>query len=117
MGASRVEVAQERAVPLLCLLLLTGLDQVAALGIDHVSDGGLDGDLCVAVGVGWAERAVLGDGDHVREAGRIAVDGGRAGEDDVVDVVADHGPQKAEGALDIDAVVVEGLFSGFSDGL
>ena len=115
--ASRVEVAQESTVPLLSLLLLAGLDQVVALGVDHVGDGGLDGDLGVAVGVGWAERAVLGDGDHVGEAGRVAVDGGRAGEDNVVDVVADHGAQEAEGALDIDAVVVEGLLGGFSNGL
>lgn len=117
MRASGVEVAQQGSVPLLSLLLLASLGESSALSIDHIGDGRLNGELGVAVRVGWAERALLGDGDHVGETGCITVDGGRAGEDDVVDVVADHGPQEAEGALNIDAVVVERFLGRFTDGL
>lgn len=90
VGTSGVEVAEQSTVPLLGLGLVAGLGGVVALGVDHVGDGGLDGELGVAVRVGGAQRAVLGDGDHVGEAGGITVDGGGAGEDNVGDIVLDH---------------------------
>ncbi|POR37440.1 Putative quinone oxidoreductase [Tolypocladium paradoxum] len=106
VGAAGVEVAQQRGVPL--LKGLAGLVEVAALGVDAVGDDVLDHRLGAAVGVGRADGAVLGDGDHVGEARRVAVDGGRRGEDDVGDVVALHGPQQGDAAADVDAVVLEG---------
>lgn len=115
--ASRVEVAQQSAVPLLSLSLVTSLEGVVALSVDQVGDGGLNGELGVSVGVGRAQRAILGDGDHVRETGSVTVDGGGAGEDDVGDIVADHGAQEAEGAEDVDMVVVQGLLARLADGL
>ncbi|KND92431.1 putative quinone oxidoreductase [Tolypocladium ophioglossoides CBS 100239] len=104
VGAAWVKVAQQGAVPL--LEGLAGLLEVAALGVDAVGDDVLDHRLGAAVGVGGADRAVLGDGDHVGEARCVAVDGGRRGEDDVGDVVALHGPQEGDAAADVDALRV-----------
>lgn len=92
MRTSRVEVTQQSAVPLVRLSLVARLGRVVALGVDHVRDGVLNGEFGVAVRIGRAQWAVFGDWDHIREAGGIAVDGGRAGEDDVGDVVTHHGP-------------------------
>lgn len=117
VGTGGVEVTEQGTVPLLGLGLVAGLDGVVALSVDHVGDGGLNGELCVAVGVGGAQRALLGDGNHVGEAGGIAVDGGGAGENNVGDVVADHRAQKVDGAVDVDHVVVQGLLAGLADSL
>lgn len=117
MSTGGVEVAEQGTVPLLGLSLVAGLDGVVALSVDDVGDGGLDGELGVAVGVGGTQRALLGDGDHVGEASGITVDGGGAGEDDVGDIVADHGAQEADGAVDVDVVVVQRLLTGLTDGL
>jgi len=117
VSTSGVEIAQQSAVPLVSLSLVTSLEGVVALSVDHIGDGGLNGELGVSEGVGRAQRAMLGDGDHVGETGSITVDGGRAGEDNVGNVVADHGAQEAEGAVDVDMVVVQGLLARFADGL
>ena len=61
--------------------------------------------LPISVDVGGADGAVLGDGDHVGDAGGVAVDGGGRGEDDVGDVVFDHGGEEGNGTADVDAVV------------
>lgn len=103
MRAGGVEVAEEGGVPVLagfsCFL------EVVALRVDVVGDAGFDGGLCAAVGVCGADGADFGDGDHVFEAGGVAVDGGGGGEDDVGDVVAGHGGEEADGAVDVCAVV------------
>lgn len=112
-----VEVTEESTVPLLGLGLVAGLGSVVALSVDHVGDGGLDGELGVTVGVGGAQRALLGDGDHVGEAGSIAVDGGRAGEDNVGDIVTNHRPQEVDGTVDVDQVVVQRLLAGLANSL
>ena len=117
VSTSRVEVAEESTVPLLGLGLVAGLGGVVALSVDHVGDGGLNGELGVAVGVGGTQRAVLGDGDHVREASGVTVNGGGAGEDNVGDIVLDHGAQEVDGAVDVDQVVVQGLLARFTDSL
>lgn len=117
VGTGGVEVAEQSTVPLLGLGLVAGLGGVVTLGIDQVGDGGLDSELGVAVGVGGTQRAVLGDGDHVGEAGGITVDGGGAGEDNVGDIVLDHGAQEVDGAVDVDQVVVQGLLAGLANGL
>ncbi|KAJ6444934.1 LOW QUALITY PROTEIN: putative quinone oxidoreductase [Purpureocillium lavendulum] len=113
--AAGVEVAQQGAVPL--VVGLASLLQVVALGLDEVGDDVLDHRLCAAVRVGRADGAVLGDGDHVGEAGGIAVDGRRGGEDDVGDVVALHGAEEGDAAADVDAVVLERDLTRLADGL
>lgn len=117
VGTGGVEVAEQSAIPLLGLGLVTSLDGVVTLGVDNVGDGGLNSELGVAVGVGRTQRAVLGDGDHVGEAGGIAVDGGGAGEDNVGDIVLDHGAQEVDGAVNINQVVVQGFLAGLANGL
>lgn len=117
MSASGVEVTQQSGVPLLSLLGLALLGEVIALSVDEVGDRSLDGELGVSVRVGGTERALFGDGDHVGETSGVAVDGGGAGEDDVVDIVLLHGAEEVDGAVDVDEVVVEGFLAGLADGL
>lgn len=112
-----VEVTEESTIPLLGLSLVAGLDGVVALGVDCVGDGELNGELGVTVGVGRAQRALLGDGNHVGETGGITIDGGGAGEDNVGDIVLDHGTQEVDGAVDVDVVVVEGLLARLANSL
>lgn len=115
VGTAGVEVAQQSAVPLLERLAL--LLQVVALSVDVVRDDVLNHGLGAAVGVGRANGAVLGDGDHVGESSRIAVDGGGGGEDNVGDIVAGHGLEEGNAAANIDAVVFERDHGRLSDGL
>lgn len=96
---------------------LAGLLKLVALGVDVVGDDLLDEGLGVAVGVGRADGAVLGDGNHVGKAGRVAVDGGGRGEDNVGDVVLGHGAEEGDGTADVDAVVLQGDLARFADGL
>lgn len=117
VSTSGVEVPQQSTVPLAGLSLVAGLGGIVALSVDQVGDGVLNSELGVSVGVGGAQRADLGDGDHVRETGSVTVDGGRAREDDVGNVVADHGAQETDGAVDVDMVVVQGLLARFPDSL
>lgn len=75
VGSRRVEVPQQGGV-VERLIASLGLGSVS-LGVDPRSDHLLDSHLCVAVRVRGAERADLGDGNHVREAGGITIDCGR----------------------------------------
>ncbi len=110
--AGRVEVAQQRSVPAVAgFAFFFG---VAALGVDVVADEVFHSGFGVAIGVCGADGAFFGDGDHVREAGCVAVDGGGGGEDDVGDVVFGHGGEEVDGAVDVGAVIFEGDFCGFS---
>ena len=115
VATSRVEVSEESGVVLAASLAI--LLCLAAFGVDVVGDHGLDTELGVAVRVGRAERALFGDGDHVREAGGIAVDGCGGREDDVGDVVLGHAAQETERAEDVDAVVLERDLARLADGL
>ena len=118
MAPARVEVPQQRRVPPLHLLrALPRPLVVRPRRRDVVADRGLGGDFRVAVRVGGAERALLGDGDHVGEARGVAVHGRRRGEDDVVDAVARHRAQQAERAVDVGVPVVERALAGLADGL
>ena len=118
MRTGGVEVPQQRGVPLLDLLVvLASLLRVVALSFDGVCNGTLDGGLCAAVYVGRADGAVFRDGDHVGDARRIAVDGRGRREDDVCDIVLDHGGEKRNRAADVDAVVCEGDLARLSNGL
>lgn len=115
VGAAGVEVAQVGTVPL--RVGLASLLEVVSLGRDVVLDDTLDHRLRAAVGVGRADGAVLWDGNHVGEACRVAVDGGRGGEDDVGDIVLGHGAHQADAAADIDAVVLEWDLARLANGL
>ena len=115
VGATGVEVAEVGTVPL--LVRLAGLLEVVALGVDVVGNDILDDGLGAAVGVGWADGAVLGDGDHVGDTSSVAVDGGGGGEDDVGDVVTLHGAQQGDATTNVDAVVLEGDLARLANGL
>lgn len=82
-----------------------------------VGDDVLDHGLGATVGVGSTLGAVLGDGNHVLEAGGVAVDGGGGGEDNVGDIVAGHGLEERDAAANVDAVVLEGDLGRFANGL
>jgi hypothetical protein len=113
----RIKVPQQRGIPLQPLLFLPCSLQIVPLRLDVVGDAHFDRKLRAAVRVGGAKGALFGDGHHVREAGRIAVDGRGAGEDDVGYVVGGHGAEEADGAVDVGVVVLEGDFGGLADGL
>jgi hypothetical protein len=115
VSTARVEVSQQSTVPL--LELLTSLLQVVALSIDEVADNILDHGLGAAVCVGRSNGAVLGNGNHVRESGSIAVNGSGGGENDVVNVVALHGAEERNAAADVDTVVLERDFARLADSL
>jgi hypothetical protein len=117
MRTSGVEVPQQCGVPFLCFFGLAGFFCLHALRGDGVFDDALDGGFCAAVDVGWADGAVLWDGDHVGDAGRVAVDGGGRGEDDVCDIVLGHGGEERDRATDVDFVVGEGDLGGLANGL
>lgn len=91
MGTARVEVSEVGTVPL--LERLARLLRVLALRSDVVLDDLLDNRLRPTVRVCGADRAVLGDGDHVLETGSVAIDGGGRREDDVRHIVPAHGVQ------------------------
>lgn len=60
------------------------------LRLDMIGDNGLDRCFGTAIGVRRTNRAVFGNGYHVRETGSVAIDGGRGGENDVGDIVFGH---------------------------
>ena len=101
MRADGVEVAQQHDVPL-------------GVGLGGVHEDLLDHPLGPAVGVG-AELlgALLGEGQRVG----VAVDGRRAGEDDVLAAVVAHGLDQVEGAAEVVVVVLDGLGHALADGL
>ena len=103
MRARRVEISEKSGVPVVAGLAF--LLEVIALGFDVVSDTSFYGRLGAAVGVRRANRADFGYGYHVFKACSVAIDCSRGGEDDVRDVMACHGGQEADGAVDICAVV------------
>lgn len=115
VGTTWVEVAEERSVVL--LVWLSCLLGVVALRIYVIGDDELDGGLGAAVWVGGADGAVLRDGDHVLPFCGVAVDGGGGGEDYVRDGVLGHAAQKYDSAIDVYAVVFEGLLRGLADSL
>ena len=115
MGTAWVEVTQIGAIPL--LVRLSSFLQVITLSIDKVDNDVFNHRLGAAVRVGRALGAVLGDGNHVREAGGITVHGRRGRKDYVGHVVALHGTEKRKCAADIDAVVLERDFAGLANGL
>lgn len=115
VAASRVEVSQKGSVELGAAL--AGLLCVCALSVNVVGDHGLDAELGVAVRVGGTKRALLRNGDHVGETSSIAINSCGGGEDDVSDIVLLHAAQEAEGAEDVDAVVLERDLARLADSL
>jgi hypothetical protein len=115
VGACWVEVSQQRSIPLLIWLAL--LLQVIPLSIDVISDDRFDHAFSVSVWIGGANWAILRNGYHVGNSGRIAVDGRGRGEDNVGDIVLGHAAEESDGSANIDAVVFEGDLGGFTNGL
>ncbi len=115
MAACWVEVPQQSRVILLAAL--ARLLRVCSFRVDVVRDHRLDAELRVAVGVCRAQRALFGDWDHVLEARGIAVYGSGGGKDDVGDVVALHGAQETESAVDVNTVVLQWDLARLADGL
>lgn len=115
VGARRVEVAEQRRVPVLTRFAF--FLEIGALGLDVIGDAPFDGRFRAAVGVCGADGTMLGDGDHVGKPSGIAVDGGGGREDDVGDIVLGHGFEQADGAVDIGVVVFQGDLCGFPHGL
>ena len=103
MRASRVEIAEDSGVPVVAGF--ASFLEIIALGFDVVCDASLDGRLGASVGVRRANGADFGNGYHIFEACSVTIDGSRRGEDDVGDIVACHGGQEADGAVNIGAVV------------
>lgn len=115
MRAARVEISQVGAVPL--LKWLVSLLQVLTLRTDEVFDDVLDGGLSSTIGVGWSDRAMFRNRNHVLKASGVAVDGRGGREDDVCDVMLFHGAEKGDGTPNIYTVVFERDFGGFTNSL
>lgn len=86
---------------------LSLLLEIIALGFDVVGDQGFASCFGAAVGVCGTNGADFGDGDHVLEAGSVAVDSSGGREDDVGDIVAGHGTEEANRAVDICAIILK----------
>lgn len=104
MGTSGIEVSEQGAVP-------------ARVRLNMILDHHLNHHLCPSVWVGRVDWAVLGNRDHVLMLGGVSVDGRRRGEDNIFDIVLLHCVKKGDGAADVDAVIFDGVFGGFSHGL
>ena len=70
--------------------------------------------LGTTIRVGRPNGTVFGDGNHVLEAGGIAVDGGRRRKDDIGDIVTCHGTEKADGTVDVRAIVLQRYLARFA---
>lgn len=115
MRARRVEVSQQRAVPLLKWLAV--FLELVSLSVNVISDDQLDCALGSSIWVGGTDRAVFGNGNHVWYAGRISIDSRRGREDDIRDIVLGHRSQEGDGASDIHAIILEGDLGRFSNSL
>lgn len=80
-----------------------------------ISDDGFDHAFSVSIWVGGTNWALLGNGNHVGNSSRIAVDGRGRGEDNVGDIVLGHAAEQSDGSANIDAVVFEGDLGGFTN--
>ena len=105
MRTSRIEVSQQSSIPL--LKRLVRLLCVVALSINEVGDNQLNCALGSSIGVCRADWAVFWDGNHIGDSGRITVDGGGGGEDNVRDIVLLHAAQENDGSAYVHAVVLE----------
>ena len=81
--------------------------EIIALSFDVIGNDSLVRCFGATIGVGRPNGAVFGDGNHVLEAGGVAVDGSRRREDDIGDIVTCHGAEKADRTVDVRAVVLE----------
>ena len=115
MRARRIEVSQQRSIPLLKRLIrLLG---ITSLCIYEVCDDQLDCALRASVGIRRADGTMFRDGNHVWYARGIAVDGCGGGEDDIVYIVLLHAAQEGDSAADINAVVFERDLARLSNSL
>ena len=79
-----------------------------------IGDDSLVRGLRATIRVGGPNWAVFGDRNHVLETGSVTVDGSRRREDDVGDIVTCHGAEKADGAVDVRAVVLQRNLARFA---
>ena len=99
--ANRVEVAEQNHVPFWVSFL-------------HVHEHFFEHGLCLSIGVGaMTFRAFFGN----RDLSRVAVNGGRRTENDVLAAVVSHGVEEHECRVHVVFVVFERLCNGFADGL
>jgi hypothetical protein len=85
---SRVEISQQRTIPL--LIWLVGLLRIIPLRINEIRDNQLNCTLRPSVGVCRADGTVFRDGNHVGNSRRVAIDSRGGGEHDVVYIVLLH---------------------------
>ena len=88
---------------------------IISLRINVIRDDQFDRALGSSVWVGRANRAVLGDRNHVGNSSRIAIDGRGRGEDDIWDIVLGHAPEESDSSANIDAVIFERNLGRFAD--
>ena len=115
MASRRVEVPQQRSVPLLASL--ARLFRIIPLRIHKIRDHILHRELRVPIRIRRSQRTLLGDGYHVLEPRRVAVHRRGAREDDVRDMMLLHAAQQAQRAVDIHAVVIEWDLARLAHGL
>lgn len=115
MTSRRIEVSQQCAVPVIPILPL--LLEIVTLGLNMISDQGLDCSFCATIWICGTDGAMFWDGNHVFETCSIAVDGGRGGEDDVGDIMTSHRREQADGAIDVCPPIFQRNLSRFAYGL
>ena len=101
MCANRVEVTEQNDIPFrVCFL--------------HITENFFEHGFCLSVGVGaLAFRASFCN----RDLCRVAVNGCRRAEDEVLAAVVTHGMEQHERSVHVVLVVFERLCDGFTDGL
>lgn len=104
VGTGGVEVSKQCAVP-------------AGVRLDMILDHHFDHHLGPPIRVGRADRAVLGNRDHVFVLCGISVDSRRRRKDNIFNIILLHCAEEGDSAADVDAVVFDRLFGGFSHGL
>ena len=87
------------------------LFQLVPFCLYMVGDDRFDDGLCATVGVCRANRAMLRNRYHIREASCVTIDSGRGRENDVGDIMSGHGTEQTDGAVDIGSVVLERNFA------
>ena len=88
--------------------------QVVSLRLNMICNNHFNHALRTPVRVRRTDGTLFRDWNHVRESSRIAIHGGRRGEDDVGHIVSAHAAQERDRASNVDAVVLERLLTRFT---
>ena len=103
MRASGIEVTKKSGIPVIAILPL--LLQVIALGFDMIAYASFGCGFSLAIRVGWPDRAMLRNWDHVRKSSRVAINGRGGGKYDISDIVRGHRGEEIDSAVHIGAIV------------